>query len=59
MSNYIGFDKLKAKLSKEKGITNPGGLAATIARKKYGSKAVAEHAAKGTSMEHTKHLKKK
>lgn len=32
---HIGFDALKAKLA-AKGATDPGGLAATIGRKKYG-----------------------
>lgn len=48
---YIGFDKLKSKLSHEKGITNPGALAASIGRKKYGKKAFQKHASSGTSME--------
>lgn len=54
---YMGFKKLKEKLTTS-GAKNPGAVAATIARKKYGAKAVAQHAHKGTSMEHTKHLKK-
>jgi hypothetical protein len=47
---YIGFDKLKGKLAGEKGVTNPGGLAAAIGRKKYGKKAFQSHAARGASM---------
>jgi len=41
MSKPIGngsrFAALKAKLSHEKGVTNPGALAAAIGRKKYGA----------------------
>lgn len=54
--SYIGFKKLKGLLAK-KGARNPGAVAASIARKKYGSKAVKQHAASGTSMEHVKHKK--
>lgn len=32
------FAALKSKLSHQKGITNPGALAAAIGRKKYGAK---------------------
>lgn len=41
------FAALKSKLSKQKGITNPGALAASIGRKKYGAKKMASLAAKG------------
>lgn len=34
---YEGFDKLKDQLAGEKGVTNPGALAAAIGRKKYGA----------------------
>lgn len=50
MGKYIGFDKLKAKLGAEKGVTDPGALAAKIGRKKYGSKAFNKSAKSGTSM---------
>ncbi len=40
------FKALKAKLSK-KGIKNPGALAASIGRKKYGASMMAKWAAKG------------
>lgn len=35
---HLGFKKLKNKLAHQKGVTNPGGLAASIGRKKYGNK---------------------
>jgi hypothetical protein len=35
---HIGFKKLEKKLSHEKGVYNPAGLAAAIGRKKYGAK---------------------
>lgn len=42
---HIGFDKLKGELSHEKGVKNPGALAAYIGRKKYGAKKMAKAAA--------------
>ncbi len=47
---YVGFDKLKGKLAHQKGVTNPGALAASIGRKKYGAKAFQSHASEGESM---------
>ena len=41
------FAALKSKLSKEPGITNPGALAASIGRRKYGAKKMAKMAAAG------------
>ena len=41
------FKALKKKLSKQKGVTSPGALAASIGRKKYGSKKMSKMAAKG------------
>ncbi len=41
------FAALKSKLSKEKGVTNPGALAASIGRKKFGATKMAKMAAKG------------
>ena len=41
------FGALKAKLAKRPGVTNPGGLAAFIGRKKYGAKKFAALGAKG------------
>lgn len=41
------FDKLKGKLAKEPGVTNPGGLAAAIGRKKFGAAGMAAKAAAG------------
>lgn len=41
------FAALKGKLSKQKGVTNPGALAASIGRKKYGSSKMGKLAAKG------------
>lgn len=50
---YMGFDKLKSKLSKRKGVTNPGALSAWIGRKKYGNKGMARMSALGR-MKHKK-----
>lgn len=41
------FQALKSKLSEEKGVTNPGGLAAFIGAKKYGQKKMTAMAVKG------------
>lgn len=41
------FKQLKNKLSHQKGVTNPGALAAAIGRKKYGPKKMASLASKG------------
>lgn len=43
---YVGFNKLKGELA-GKGASDPGALAAYIGRKKYGSKAMQQHAALG------------
>lgn len=54
---YVGFDKLKGELAHQKGVTNPGALAAYIGRKKYGAKAMGKAAKSGHSLEHHKALK--
>lgn len=41
------FAALKQKLASKPGITNPGALAASIGRKKYGAKKMASMAAAG------------
>jgi hypothetical protein len=38
---------LKGKLAKRKGVRNPGALAASIGRKKYGAKKMARFSAQG------------
>lgn len=38
---HLGFKKLEGKLAHEKGVRDPGALAASIGRKKYGSKGMA------------------
>lgn len=43
---HIGFNKLKNQLSHEKGVTNPGGLAYTIGKDKFGKKGMQKKAAK-------------
>lgn len=44
---HIGFKKLSHQLSHEKGVKDPGALAAAIGRKKYGPKAFAAKSAAG------------
>jgi hypothetical protein len=43
------FAALKQKLGKQKGVTNPGALAASIGRKKYGAAKMASMARKGSA----------
>ena len=50
MAKYYGFDKLKSMLAKNKGVTNPDALAASIGREKYGKKKFQKAAASGTSL---------
>lgn len=47
---YEGFKKLKGELGKEKGVKDPGGLAAAIGRKKYGKGKFEHAAAEGKKM---------
>lgn len=41
------FKKLKGELSKRKGVTNPGALAAYIGNKKYGSRQMHKWSGQG------------
>jgi hypothetical protein len=41
------FRQLKKKLSKRKGVSNPGALAAHIGRRKYGARKMAKMSAAG------------
>jgi len=41
------FAKLKEMFARKKGVKNPGALAASIGREKYGDKKMAELVAKG------------
>ena len=41
------FEELANKLSEKKGVTNPGGLAAYIGRKKYGEAKMEKWSEKG------------
>lgn len=47
---YTGFKKLKADLADQPGVTNPGALAATIGKRKYGVQQFDKAAAAGTSL---------
>lgn len=44
---HVGFKKLEGELSHEKGVKDPGAVAAAIGRKKYGEKAMAAKSAAG------------
>lgn len=47
---YTGFKKLKGQLAHQSGVKDPGALAASIGRKKYGKKKFQAAAAKGKKM---------
>jgi len=47
---YVGFEKLKQQIGAKGGVRNPGAVAASIGRKKYGKKRFQRYAAKGKSM---------
>ena len=47
---YVGFDTLKAKIAAKGHVRNPGAVAASIGRKKYGKKKFQKAAAQGKSM---------
>ncbi len=53
--SYMGFDALKAKLKGKVG--NPGAVAASIGRKKYGKAKFQKAAASGTKMKGMKPMK--
>ena len=55
---YVGFNKLKSELAGRKGVTDPGGLAAFIGRKKYSAKKFNKAAAKGQSLKGAKPMGK-
>lgn len=46
---YMGFDKLKDRLSR-KGVNDPGAVAATIGREKYGKRKFQRAASQGRKM---------
>jgi len=52
LEKHIGFAKLKGQLAHKKGIHDPGALAASIGRKKYGSHAMAKKSAAGRKHHH-------
>lgn len=47
LGSGVRFAKLKAALAHKPGVTDPGALAASIGRKKYGAEKMAQMAAKG------------
>ena len=49
MKKKTAFSKLKGKLAHEKGVYDPGALAAKIGRAKYGNSKFQKMAAKGRS----------
>ena len=47
---YQGFKKLRAKIEAKGDVRDPGAVAASIGRKKYGKAKFQAYAAKGKSM---------
>lgn len=47
---YVGFDKLKSKIAKKGNVSDPGAVAASIGRKKYGKAKFQKAAAAGKKM---------
>lgn len=47
---YVGFSKLASLLDKKKKVRSPGGVAASIGRKKYSKAKFQAYAAKGKKM---------
>ena len=47
---YVGFAKLKKKIASKGGVRDPGAVAASIGRKKYGKKRFQKAAAAGKKM---------
>jgi len=47
---HVGFNKLKTSLAHKKGVKDPGAVAASIGRKKYGSKAMSKAAKSGKAL---------
>jgi len=47
---YMGFKKLESQIAAKGNVRNPGAVAASIGRKKYGKKKFQKAAAEGHSM---------
>ena len=47
---YQGFASVKASVAKEPGVKNPGAVAASIGRKKYGAKKFNKAASSGRKL---------
>jgi len=47
---YVGFDKLKGQIAAKGGVSDPGAVAASIGRKKYGKRKFQRAAAAGRKM---------
>lgn len=47
---YVGFKKVEASVAKDPGVKNPGAVAASIGRNKYGARKFNAAARSGTKM---------
>ena len=52
--SYVGFAKLEKKIAAKGGVSNPGAVAASIGREKYGAKKFQKAASEGKSMKGVK-----
>jgi hypothetical protein len=48
--SYVGFKKLKAEIASKGNVRDPGAVAASVGREKYGKKKFQSAAAKGKKM---------
>lgn len=48
--SYVGFSKLKKQIAAKGNVRDPGAVAASIGRKKYGKKAMSKAAHSGRSL---------
>ena len=49
---YVGFAKLRNKIAAKGDVRDPGAVAASIGRKKYGKAKFQSYAAKGKTMQY-------
>ena len=55
---YVGFSKLKSQIAAKGGVRDPGAVAASIGRKKYGKRKFQKAAASSKKMRGMKSLRR-
>lgn len=58
MANYLGFSALKSRIARRGSARNPGAVAASIGRQKYGAERFQKAAAAGQSLRGAKPLRR-